>query len=121
MKRSAPPKRKTPVKRRRSKPRRSERVSDPVFMAWVRELPCLLRYTGQCRGRIEADHAGKRPLGRKADDTTCIPLCGRHHRERTDYRGAFATMDAETMRVWCDVAIHMTRRDYYRWLRRLTA
>jgi len=35
---------------------------------------------GRCEGRVEADHLGRRGSGRKAHDSTCIPLCRYHHR-----------------------------------------
>lgn len=62
-----------------------------------------------CEGAVEADHAGERPFGRKADDDTAIPLCRKHHRERTDYTGAFRGYTAVSMRLWCDWAISLTR------------
>jgi hypothetical protein len=45
-------------------------------MLWVKGLPCLML---RCEGPIEADHAGRRGAGRKAHDSTCIPLCRYHH------------------------------------------
>jgi hypothetical protein len=49
-------------------------------MLWVKRQPCLMRgIWGRCEGRVEADHAGRRGAGRKAHDSTCIPLCRYHH------------------------------------------
>jgi len=49
-------------------------------MLWVKGLPCLMQDVwGRCEGPIEADHAGPRGVGRKAHDSTCIPLCRYHH------------------------------------------
>jgi hypothetical protein len=49
-------------------------------MLWVKGQPCLMRGVwGCCEGSIEADHAGRRGAGRKAHDSTCIPLCRYHH------------------------------------------
>lgn len=84
MKRSAPLQRRTRLRPRRATQRRSERVRDRAYMAWVRERPCVLVGTGECAGRTEAHHAGGRPLGRKADDDTTIPLCRHHHARITD-------------------------------------
>lgn len=101
---------------RRATPRRSGRVLDPDFMAWVRGQSCLLAHVGGCQGRVEADHAGPRPLGRKASDDTTIPLCTGHHRQRTDARGYFAGFSAAAMREWCAVAIANTQRDRAAWV-----
>jgi len=49
-------------------------------MLWVKRQPCLMRGVwGSCSGPVEADHAGRRGAGRKAHDSTCIPLCRYHH------------------------------------------
>jgi len=51
-----------------------------AYMLWVKRQPCLMRGVwGRCEGRVEADHAGRRGAGRKAHDSTCIPLCKLHH------------------------------------------
>jgi hypothetical protein len=61
-----------------SKYRNRPRHTD--YMLWVKRQPCLMRgIWGTCEGRVEADHAGPRGVGRKAHDSTCIPLCKRHH------------------------------------------
>jgi hypothetical protein len=50
------------------------------YKLWVKRQPCLMRGVwGTCNGPVEADHAGPRPVGRKAHDSTCIPLCRQHH------------------------------------------
>lgn len=62
----------------RSRYRGRERHVD--YMLWVKRQPCLMRGVwGTCSGRVEADHAGRRGAGRKAHDSTCIPLCHCHH------------------------------------------
>jgi hypothetical protein len=62
----------------RSAYRSRERHTD--YMLWVKRQPCLMRRVwGTCTGPVEADHAGRRPVGRKAHDSTCIPLCLYHH------------------------------------------
>lgn len=110
---SKPLRRKTWMKRRRSAPRRSDRVRDPEHMRIVRKLPCAVRTTlptasTKCTGRVQADHAGQRPYGRKADDATCIPLCRHHHGERTDFTGTFKGWTREQMRAWLDGTIVLT-------------
>jgi hypothetical protein len=97
-----------PVRRRH---RRSGRKRDPEFLALVHRLPCCARLVAghRCEGPIEADHAGERPLGRKADDDTTIPLCMLGHRERTDFSGPFRSWDRAAMRAWLDASIEATR------------
>jgi hypothetical protein len=92
--------------KKRSRYARRERFFE--YMGWVKTLPCVLIRNGVCAGSIEADHAGSRALSQKAHDSTCIPLCTRHHRDRTDYRGVFVGFDAERMRTWCDEQIAKT-------------
>lgn len=113
----------SPLKRRRAKPRRSKRMRDVEHLLLVKQLPCCrpvvcrggeLRKQQtdeweRCEGPIEADHAGRRPLGRKCSDDETIPLCRRHHRDRTDLRGVFAGFDAWCMRQWLDRQIALTR------------
>jgi hypothetical protein len=100
-----------PMRQRRDQPRRSGRVRDVPYMVWVKTLACVARgLPGHvCAGPIEADHAGPRPLGRKADDRTCIPLCQLGHRERTDHTGCFRFMSKAEMRSWLDGQIAATQ------------
>lgn len=115
LKRSAPLRRGKPPKAKRATPRRSERVRDPEFLAWVRTQPCALRdftdAAGPCRGRVEANHLGKRPYGRKADDTTAAPFCQAHHQDWTDGRGFFDArrVSAEARRAYADQVIAFYR------------
>ena len=85
---------------RRATPRRSERVCNLSYLAWVNTLTCAASgLNGHvCEGPIEADHVGPRPLGRKADDTTCIALCLLAHRQRTDHAGPFRAFTRDDMR-----------------------
>lgn len=73
----------TGLRPRRRTQRRSERQRDSAYLAFVRGLPCALM-GDDCAGRTEAHHAGRRPFGRKADDTTAIPLCSHHHERLTN-------------------------------------
>ena len=109
-----------PRKKRPGPPRKSERVRDEAYLAEVRERSCCLttargttcgpavRNDGM-RWGTEADHAGPRPLGRKADDNTAIPMCPKHHDERTDGTGFFKGWTKERMRAWCDEQIAATQ------------
>lgn len=58
------------------KPYRSSR-----YLAWIRTLPCIV-----CRStrNIEAAHTGPHGMSQKAPDTSCIPLCHRHHQGGED-------------------------------------
>jgi hypothetical protein len=109
------PERRTPIARRRKGGRRrSERTYDADRRAWTRHQPCCARGLPghRCRGRIEGDHAGERPLGRKASDDTMIALCWLGHRERTDSRGPWASMTPPERRAWCDTQIDDHRQRY---------
>lgn len=99
--------------KKRSAYRNRERDFDR--MAYVKTLPCTMTIDpiGEltpCRGPIEADHAGRRGLGRKADDDTVIPLCDGHHDDRTDHTGAFKNVSRDDERDWRERAIERTRR-----------
>jgi len=82
-------------------------------MTWIWWQPCCASSfaTTPCYGNIEADHAGRRGIGQKADDRTCIPLCRNHHRERTDFSGTFKGWTQNGMRIWLNIMIsrHQTR------------
>ena len=90
----------TSLRRRRETPRRSERVRDVDYLAWVHTLTCAAAHLDGhvCEGPIEADHVGPRPLGRKCDDKLTIALCSLAHRQRTDFAGPFRSMDRAAMR-----------------------
>lgn len=90
---------KTLATRKRTKYARRERHVD-YMLAVKAMLPCILSHLGECEGVVEADHAGDRGLGQKSHDNTVIPLCTRHHRDRTDLTGFFSSFDRATMREW---------------------
>lgn len=118
----------TPQRKSTTKHARRERAFD--FMGWVKRQRCTVAVAWQalhthagngtvikladlhCDGAIEADHAGNRFTdgdGTRAFDRTCIPLCSKHHRQRTDYRGIFLGFDSRMMRSWCNEAIRLTQ------------
>ena len=70
-----------------------QRQRERAYMLFVRHLPCAARELGRCEGHVEADHAGRRGVGQKAGDDTCIPLCAKHHRERQSFSGDFRAWD----------------------------
>jgi len=78
------------------------RPRDTDYMLWVKRQPCLMRgIWGSCQGRVEADHAGRRGTGRKAHDSTCIPLCRRHHQASRFPR----SWTQEQRRSWLHAAV----------------
>lgn len=106
----------TPTKRQRDTPRRSGRARDPEWLAHVAALPCCLRDRpavflsddGRCSGRIEVNHVGPRPLGRKCSDRETAPMCRRHHRDWTDHEGYFAHRAREWRRQFAAWSIAWT-------------
>lgn len=87
---------------RRTEPRRpalwmtssgqaEEQKQDPVYVAKVRALPCIARsiFGHRCLGDVQAHHAGEHSAGKKAPDSTCVPLCMGGHRDLHELRGAF--------------------------------
>jgi hypothetical protein len=114
LKRSAPLRRTSAIRARStSSYRRRERDFD--YMGWIKTQSCAAATVGgvgDCQGPIEADHAGRRGLSRKAPDDTCIPLCQLHHRQRTDHSGLFRTWTRERMRDWLDLEIEHHRSMY---------
>lgn len=109
--RKAPLKRRKPIAKQRGTARRSSREHNRRYLEQVRYLQCAAAGFGfyPCNGRIEADHQGTRGLGQKASDYTAVPMCVRHHRQRTDYTGAFVGWTAKAMRAWCDDRIWETQ------------
>lgn len=121
MKRSAPLRRTTPIRRRPARRPSAYRTRerDFEFMGWVRRQPCIVRAIPPdpnrltpCGGFVEADHLGARPLGRKADDRTCAPLCRQHHRERSDHSGAFRNLVQAELRAWRALALDLVAREW---------
>lgn len=113
MLRRTPLKRRKPMRRGRPKPTAyRRRVRNLPYMAWIRAQACAARWMGGCRGRIEADHAGERPVGRKADDLTCIPLCHTHHVQRGSFSGPFRSWNRAGMREWLDAGVLHYQRMY---------
>lgn len=57
-------------------PKPRGRLVSPRYRAYVRTWPCL-----SCGSRqgVQASHHGPHPVGRKADDSRCVPLCARCH------------------------------------------
>jgi hypothetical protein len=77
--------RRKPLKRswiKRHAPKRLAGFDDPKYLAWIRSLKCVcckLEDRTQLL-RTEAHHAGDHGFAQRAPDSTCVPLCGMHHR-----------------------------------------
>jgi hypothetical protein len=89
------------------------------FMGWVKHQRCAvaeeLGSDAYCSGGFaEADHAGRHGLGQKCADDETIPMCNRHHRERTDRVGYFKGWPLERVRAWLDGWITKIRDRYAR-------
>ncbi len=111
--------------RRRTKYARRDRNLE--FMRWVKTLPCALarpldkmppEWIGglspcpAAAGATEAHHAGRRALGRKAPDDTCIPLCPFHHAALTDRRKPFRGWPRGAVKAWELAMIELYQRRY---------
>jgi hypothetical protein len=109
-------KRRKAIKPRRERERRSGRVRDTAYMDFVRGLPCcspMHPLIGHA-SRIHAHHAGQRAAGRRANDDTCIPLCGWCHDCWHGAGGPFNGWDREQRRTWADARIAETQALYAR-------
>lgn len=78
-----------PVKAKRAKPRKVSVVRDQSYMDWLKTQRCVIcaysvggiQFTAQITPS-EPAHTGKtNGMRSKSADTTCIPLCSRHHSE----------------------------------------
>lgn len=92
--RRTPLKRSRPIAKRRAKPRRGP-MRDPEYRKWLRhECWCV---AGLATGSetcstfafSEAAHTRNNGMRSKGPDSSCVPLCRRHHREYDAARKAF--------------------------------
>ena len=117
MKRTSQLKRKAWLRTRKPMKRtRWKEKGDPTYRAKVRRLPCCARSLSPCFGRLDPHHAGwdhskgeGRGTGIKADDSTCIALCRKHHRELETLAGCFKDWDKAVRREFVDQCIAWTR------------
>lgn len=120
LKRTTPLRRRTRMKPRRDRRRRSSRWVDDAYRAEVRMLQCCLHrmhpWAHFCRGEIDPHHAhhGRHGVGTKSDDWTCIPLCRAAHDDAEGKRGFFRGWTREQMREWHDARAAETRREVMR-------
>lgn len=87
---------------------------DPPYCHASHELPCAAPAGHQCRGPIEAHHAGTR-LGpvvkggdRRAHDHTIVPLCKQSHTDWHNSAGPFRGWAKAKRRDWSDEKIAET-------------
>ncbi len=86
----------TAVKKRRTgKPRRGP-LRDVEYRRWLAKRICLLltqpksRFVGCCDQTItDAAHTENNGMGSKGPDSSCVPLCRKHHREYDAGRKTF--------------------------------
>lgn len=108
----------------------ARRERDWDRMAWCATLPCALtgwtpaamafwvsilwkgRSIGPCDGRTEVHHAGPRAGWRRAADDAVIPLCSKHHRQRTDLAGPFSGWERGTLMEWETAVIEQYRAEW---------
>jgi hypothetical protein len=83
---------------------------NPARLAWVRTLRCLCRgHVDTCSPVVEAHHAGRRGMGRRAHDDTAVPVCSRHHADFHANAGAFKGWSKAQLRAWAEAAIAATQ------------
>lgn len=78
------------TKRRHQNAGRPPVKDAPGFLAYVRQRPCILAHTGECRGKVRAchwDEAGDKGMATKVADQWSLPMCDGHHQEQTDVLG----------------------------------
>ena len=95
----------------------ARRPRDFDYMGKVAKLPCAVTWLcspfikgWMCAGRITVDHAFGRY--RKDADMLTIPLCEKHHREKTGQVGGGGFMAGWSLgrrRGWLSIAVAVTR------------
>lgn len=83
--RSAPLARKTPLKRTwmKSRPRKRKATkAEKAFMDMVAGQPCVFMKVGDagdCEGRTQVHHHGRKGLSQRVSHYRTVPLCEKHH------------------------------------------
>ena len=92
---------------------RRPREHDDKHLRYIRSLPCLLcgdNTSTEAAHVRYADPMVAKPIsgmGNKADDAYTVPLCGRHHRDQTNYgneRAWWAMMGLDPVKL--SLALH---------------
>jgi hypothetical protein len=73
-------KQRTPVKAKRSKPRRGP-MRAPGYLAWLRDRKCVVCGWVYMSG-VDAAHGPVNGRGSKGPDNEAVPLCSTHHAEQ---------------------------------------
>ena len=100
--------------RARGKTSHARRERDFAYMGEVGKLPCAVAHLmvgyPPCNGPVQVDHAfGRR---KRSADLMTIPLCRKHHREKTGQVGGGGFMAGWSLalrRGWLEVAVAWTR------------
>src|SRR5512138_2255427 len=58
-------------------------VRDARFKRWVKTHRCICCGRTPDQTTVDPDHIGKHPLGKRTDDTRCVPVCRWCHTFRT--------------------------------------
>lgn len=111
--------RRTPLRRggslkaHRATERRSSRVSNPHYLAWLRAQRCGVavafgEQAGPCWGPIDPEHKREGVgMGQRASDADAWACCRLHHEQRHDGRGVFAAMTRDQLREFIRLQISM--------------
>jgi hypothetical protein len=57
---------------------RSKPTRDPLYLRFVKSLPCVACLT---RWNVDPCHTGPHGIGQKSCNLSCIPLCRKHHQQ----------------------------------------
>jgi hypothetical protein len=83
-----------PIPKVRKKPRKGP-LRDPKYLAWCRAWWCAIYSSNpmallhDCRLPLDAAHTQNNGMRSKGPDSSCVPLCRKHHHEYDDGRAAF--------------------------------
>lgn len=111
-------KRRARMSPKRATPRRSSRVVNSHYLAWLREQPCGVPYilkdaAGPCGGPVDPEHKREGVgMGQRASDADAWACCRVHHDQRHDGRGVFASMTRAELRVFIRLQIKMCLAAY---------
>lgn len=108
-------------KKQPKKTKHARRPRAPVsWWLFVKSQACFVRRLwilgmwptdpGSCCDTIDADHMGDRMKadGTRAHDSTCAPICHRHHMQRHALTGAFKGFTKQSMRAFTATAVQWT-------------
>ena len=115
--RKTPLRTRKPMRKLRSRPRRSLQQRDEAYLAWVRSLPCccpqLPEHPGgdphHPRHRIGGGAIG---AGLKSDDWRAVPLSRQHHGDIDALAGPFHGWTGDQLRAWLDATAARLRAKY---------